>query len=102
MKRYALCIENDEYQILPKLSCAVADAKAIAEKLGHLGFDVDTALNLGRDELNSKIVSLSDKADEYDAVLRYIIILDACRSTLGIRGRGNNFFPMIAPQGSVV
>lgn len=102
--------------------------------------------------MNSKIVSLSDKADEYDAVLRYyaghgfqvegenllvpvdfndkeesktakyraypiddlmrllgtqvsktkIIILDACRSTLGIRGRGNNFFPMIAPQGSVV
>lgn len=152
MKRYALCIGNDEYQILSKLSCAVADAKAIAEKLECLGFDVDTALNLERDELNSKIVSLSDKVNEYDAVLLYyaghgfqvegenllvpvdfndkeefktakyraypiddlmrllgtqvsktkIIILDACRSTLGIRGRGNNFSPMVAPQGSII
>ena len=66
MKRYALYIGNDEFQILSKLSCAVADAKAIAEKLRRLGFDVDTALNLGRDELNGKIVSLSDKVDEYD------------------------------------
>lgn len=72
MKRYALCIGNDEYQILSKLSCAVADAKAIAEKLECLGFDVDTALNLERDELNSKIVSLSNKANEYDAVLLYL------------------------------
>ena len=30
------------------------------------------------------------------------IILDACRETLGIRGVGNNFSPMSAPQGTII
>jgi hypothetical protein len=31
-----------------------------------------------------------------------IIILDACRKELGIRGKGHDFAPMIAPQGSII
>lgn len=71
MKRYAVCIGNNDYETLSKLTCAENDAKAFAEKLLELGFDVDTAFNLKRDDLNSTIVSLSDKIKKYDAVLLY-------------------------------
>ncbi|MCR4745645.1 MAG: caspase family protein [Lachnospiraceae bacterium] len=71
MKRYALCIGNNEYEILSKLSCAVKDAEAFAEKLSSLGFDVNIEKNLRRNELCSAIVSISDKIAEYDAVLLY-------------------------------
>ena len=71
MKRYALCIGNNDYQILDKLKYAVADAASVAEKLISLGFDVDEAYNLGRDDLCSAVVSLSDKISNYDAVLLY-------------------------------
>ena len=152
MKRYALCIGNNDYQILDKLSCAINDAKEIAEKLENLGFDVETAFDLQYNQLCSTIVSISDKIKEYDAVLFYyaghgfevnnknilapidfnhrddpktaeyrsfpiddllkllegdvsktkVVILDACRKELGIRGTGRDFAPMVAPQGSII
>ena len=36
MKRLALCIGNQDYEILPKLSCAVADAVSMEEALKEL------------------------------------------------------------------
>lgn len=36
MKRHALRIGNNEYEILSKFSCAVSDAEAFVEKLGQL------------------------------------------------------------------
>jgi len=33
MKRYALCIGNNDYSILDKLKDAVSDAQAVADKL---------------------------------------------------------------------
>lgn len=152
MKRYALCIGNDNYDILSKLSCAVADATSVAEKLSVLGFDVDIAMDLNCSELAQTIVRIQDKIEEYDAVLLYyaghgfqingenllvpvefndredphtakyrafpvndllnllessikktkVIILDACRSIIGVRGSGYDFAPMVAPQGSII
>ena len=31
-----------------------------------------------------------------------VVILDACRKELGIRGVGRDFAPMVAPQGSII
>ncbi len=71
MKRYALCIGNNNYEYLGKLTCAINDARDFADKLKKLGFDVDTFFNLRREELAKTIVSLSDKIIIYDAVLLY-------------------------------
>lgn len=71
MKRYALCIGNDDYQYLSKLGCAVNDARGVAEKLRQLAFDVEEACNLQYTELCSKIVMLEDKIKEYEVVLFY-------------------------------
>lgn len=153
MKRFALCIGNNDYEFLGGLSCAVNDASCVAEKLSSLGFDVELRTNLKRDELCTVIVSISDKLELYDAVLLYyaghgfqldngenvlvpidfnpydepktasyrsfpiedlmklldvdvtktkIIILDACRSELKIRGTRKDFAPIVAPQGSII
>ena len=37
MKKLALCIGNDDYEILPRLNCCIADATAIEEQLKNLG-----------------------------------------------------------------
>ena len=55
MKRYAVCIGNDNYKTITPLKCAVADAKAVSEKLSRLGFDVAFFVNLDHDKLAEKI-----------------------------------------------
>ena len=71
MKRYALCIGNDEYTVLTPLSYAIADAEAVSKKLSLLGFDVELYKNLTRDPLAAIISSFSDKLEDYDAILLY-------------------------------
>lgn len=71
MKRLALCIGNNEYQILPKLLCAVNDAVMIEEKLKELGFETILATNLDRSGLIQKIVEFTDRLENYDAGLLY-------------------------------
>lgn len=71
MKRYALCIGNNDYEILTKIKYAVDDAKAVSEKLSTLGFDADLFLNLNASELDEKVLALSDKLEDYDAVFFY-------------------------------
>ena len=71
MKRYALCIGNNEYQFLNKLKYAVSDAESVAKKLETLGFEVDCKCNLDRDDLDYYIASLEDKIEKYDAIMLY-------------------------------
>ena len=156
MKRYALCIGNNNYKALNKLLAAKADAEVMAEKLKVLGFDVDTAYDLEGRKMAAIIGSLEKKIRDYDAILFYyaghgfeidginmlapidlnpndekslifydafkisdlmellkrgdsngtfktkVIILDACRSQLNIRGSSPSFAPILAPQGSII
>ena len=77
MKRYALCIGNDGYEILPKLNCAIADAESVNDMLASLDFDVELFKNLDNELLTQKLSSFSDKLEEdyYDAILLYYVIL---------------------------
>lgn len=152
MKKIALCIGNDEYKYLPPLSCCVADAHAMGEMLGSLGFQTNIEENLDREKTANVIIDFIEKCDQYDAILLYyaghgfqadgdnilapidlnindrppvirmnaftlselmnqlnhfpeqtkIIILDACRDSLGYRGGLQYFAPVSAPQGSIV
>lgn len=71
MKRYALCIGNNEYKFLDPLKYAVSDAESVADKLKLLGFDVDCKCNLEREKLDYYIASLQDKIEKYDATILY-------------------------------
>ena len=154
LKRYALCIGNDDYEVLPKLNCAIADAESVNDMLANLDFYVELFKNLNNDLLAQKLSYFSDKLEDdyYDAILLYyaghgfqingdnllvpvdfdqpvdlklakrsafllddlmhwlnkypektkIIILDACRNNYNIRGMGEYFIPVTAPQGSII
>ena len=152
MKKIALCIGNDAYEILPPLTCCVNDAKSIDVELRELGFDTVLKTNLNRADLNDAIFGFLEQVSKYDVVLIYyaghgfqvdndnilapidlntndrpgsvrlnsftiselmnqlndfteqtkIIILDACRETLGHRGTFQGFAPISAPQGSII
>ena len=76
MRKYALCIGNNNYQGeksngLQPLQYSVADAKAVAEKLKELGFVVDFQINLDGDQLKHEINQFTDKMLDFDAVLLY-------------------------------
>lgn len=152
MKKLALCIGNDTYEILPQLSCCVADATAMEEQLKSLGFDTVLKINLNREEMADIVLEFVEQIERYDVALLYyaghgfqadsdnilapidlntnnrpaavrmsafplselmnqlnrfpeqtkIVILDACRETLGYRGSFQDFAPVSAPQGSVI
>lgn len=152
MKKLALCIGNDQYEILPPLSCCIADATAVEQQLKTLGFDTVLETNLGREAMADAILGFAERIDRYDAVLLYyaghgfqadgdnilapidlnisakpaavrmsafplselmnqlnkypeqtkIVVLDACRETLGYRGSFQYFAPVSAPQGSII
>lgn len=152
MKKLALCIGNDAYEILPPLSCCISDATAMGERLKSLGFDTILKINLNREDMADAILSFSEQINQYDTVLLYyaghgfqadgdnilapidlnincksaavrmssfplselmnqlnhfpeqtkIVILDACRESLGYRGTFQDFAPVSAPQGSVI
>jgi Caspase domain/Bacterial SH3 domain len=68
-KRLALVIGNNDYKEVPKLEKAVGDSTAIGQKLAELGFDVTTALNLNRRDLNQALSKLYGKIEPGDTVL---------------------------------
>ncbi len=71
MKRLALCIGNDNYEILNKLTCAVNDATEISHTLEALGIDTSLKINLSRDELGRAINDFLDKLANYDVGILY-------------------------------
>ncbi len=153
MKRIALCIGNDDYQIMNKLTCACADAAAVFEKLKLLGFESYLYENVDRSAFVHAVTEFEEMLDDYDAAVFYYaghgfqiagqnvlapvdlnthapdnevkgnayplsdltellnqhanvqkaIILDACRTELGVRGNiGAGFGPVFALPGSII
>ena len=68
-RKLALVIGINNYKEVPKLEKAVGDAKAIAESLGGLGFQVTTALDLDRRNLNLALSKLYASIEPGDTVL---------------------------------
>ena len=68
-KRLALVIGNNNYNEVPKLEKAVGDATAIGQKLAAMGFDVTTAFDLDRRNLNQALSKLYGKIEPGDTVL---------------------------------
>lgn len=78
MKKLALCIGNDDYEILPRLNCCIADATAIGEQLKNLGFDTILKTNLNRESLADEILGFVEQIRQYDAF---------CSITLGMASK---------------
>jgi len=70
-KRVALVIGNNAYENVPQLQKAVNDAKAMAEELSKLGFEVVAAEDVGRRAMSRALVDLENKVQSGDTVLFY-------------------------------
>lgn len=68
-RRVALVIGNGDYQYAAFLPNPVNDAEAIAEKLRSLDFDVTTAVDLGRDEMEAAVLRFGQESEGSDVVL---------------------------------
>lgn len=68
-KRVALVIGNDDYQEVVKLQKAGNDAKAMADALKSVGFEVVSAVNLVRREMNFQLQSFYSKLEPGDEAL---------------------------------
>lgn len=71
MKKIALCIGNNDYEYLAKLSFAVNDAKAISEKLQNIGFDVICKTNLTLRDMAYEIGAFAEQIDNSNIALFY-------------------------------
>jgi Tfp pilus assembly protein PilF len=65
-RRVALIIGNDKYDSLQPLQKAVNDARAVAEHLGKLGFDVILVENANRRTMSEKLTVLTGKIGRGD------------------------------------
>ena len=70
-RRIAFIVGNDEYMAGNALHNSVNDAQAVAEKLQSIGFDVDTAFNLTKHELEIHLNRFALKAKGYSMVVFY-------------------------------
>lgn len=71
-KRVALVIGNSAYTAVSKLENPTRDAKAMAESLKRLGFDVgNIQMDLGTDAMRRALREFSDKAADADWALVY-------------------------------
>lgn len=67
--RLALVIGNNDYDHVPVLAKAVADAEAIGETLAEQGFETVAALNAGRREINRAISEFTSRLEPGDTAL---------------------------------
>jgi Tfp pilus assembly protein PilF len=65
-RRVALVIGNDKYENLPQLEKAVNDARAVADHLGKLGFEVITVENGNRRIMSEKLTELTGRIGRGD------------------------------------
>jgi Caspase domain len=68
-KKIAFVIGINDYKEIPKLEKAVGDAEAIASTLSGLGYQVTTALNMDRRNLNLALSKLYASIEPGDTVL---------------------------------
>jgi WD40 repeat protein len=70
-KRVALVIGNAEYEQSARLFNTVNDASAMSETLTELGFEVETILNGGYEDMKNAIFSFGSKIRDVDVSLFY-------------------------------
>ncbi|GGB14338.1 caspase family protein [Allosediminivita pacifica] len=70
-KRVALVIGNSQYQATAPLKNPENDAKAVAAKLGGLGFDVVEGYNLSYDAMRDKVRDFAREASDADLTIFY-------------------------------
>ncbi len=68
-RRVALVIGNDAYENVPKLLKAANDARAMEQALSGLGFDVISAIDASRREMNRSLQELSNRVQPGDVAL---------------------------------
>ena len=93
-KRLALVIGNDAYAEVTPLRKAVNDARAMAAALAAMGFEVITAENAGRREMNFKVQSFVNRIGAGDVAAVFY-------AGHGVEIAGENFLlPVDIPRGS--
>ncbi|PCI03171.1 MAG: hypothetical protein COB78_11270 [Hyphomicrobiales bacterium] len=68
-RRLALVVGNDAYENITALKKAANDARGIGETLTSLGFDVTTATNISRREMNQTLQNFNNSIRPDDIVL---------------------------------
>ncbi len=69
--RVALVVGNSDYASLPELRNPANDAKAVADKLTGLGFDVILGVNLDLDGFQSAMLEFARKMEQADTSLLF-------------------------------
>lgn len=67
--RLALVIGNNDYENVPVLAKAVADAEAVGATLADQGFETISALNAGRRDINRAISDFTSRLEPGDTAL---------------------------------
>lgn len=70
-KRVALVIGNDQYEKIPRLDNAVADARAIAVALEKVGFSVMLASNTNKEQMLAAVRKFKSRLNSGDEALFY-------------------------------
>lgn len=83
-RRVALVIGNSAYVNAPRLNNGTTDARAIAETLGTLGFDVVTAYDTTIDEMREAVEEFAIRAFDADVSLFFY-------AGHGVGARGTNY-----------
>jgi tetratricopeptide (TPR) repeat protein len=91
-RRFALVIGNDKYESLPVLQKAVNDARAVAERLTRLGFEVILVENATRRAMNEKLTALTGKLGRGDSAFFFF-----AGHGVAIKD-GNYLLPIDTPQ----
>jgi len=93
-KRVALVIGNNQYENVPNLQKAVNDAHALGQTLKDLDFELITAENIGRREMNQKLQEFAAKLGRGDEALFFF-------AGHGVQIDGQNFLlPTDIPNAS--
>jgi uncharacterized caspase-like protein len=93
-KRVALVIGNDQYENVPNLQKAVNDARALGRTLKDLDFELITAENVSRREMNQKLQEFAAKLGRGDEAIFFF-------AGHGVQIDGQNFLlPTDIPNAS--
>lgn len=85
-RRVALVVGMSGYQAAPALANPVNDARAFADVLKRLGFDVDLAVDVNKADLEQAVHRLAERAD--GAALEVRQMLSRVRQAVRIASRG--------------
>ncbi len=105
-KKVALVIGNDAYAEVPVLQKAVNDARAVAETVREIGFEVDLGENLTRREMNQRFGQFLDRIQPGDTALFFFaghgISLNGQNVLLPVDVPGSNNASVVRSEAHVV